>query len=169
MSINSVVAEEILDCYAALGWKQAERREDEQFENVEHFEFFRPHGIAHKDRLQLLQVYLETEVNKIARITVNKHARSLAAGLFSWIAGIALVTLGVLVSVLFYQKMHAAAVVLGIVAGVFGFAVLVASAVFVVKAFKKENEFYENSVRDGLNAMEDVYREARLLTEPEDE
>lgn len=169
VSLNSVITEEILICYRALGWKQAERTEDVQFGNVEHFEFFRPHDIKGKDRLQLLQVTMETEVNNLAHATVNKHVYSLAAGICMGLLCLALVVWGVLLSALFYRSAGAPALVWGIVLGVLGVAAFVFSGFFVYKIVQRENERYEKSVRKGLDIIDEVYREACEITGADNE
>lgn len=169
VSLNSVITEEILVCYRALGWRQAERKEDVQFGNVEHFEFFRPHDIRGKDRLQLLQVTMETEVNNLAHVTVNKHVFSFIAGIVMGLFGLALTVWGILLAALFYRSAGVPALVWGIVLGVLGVAVLVFCGVFVFKIVKWENERYEKSVRKGLDIIDEVYREACEITGADNE
>ena len=68
-----------------FGWQQVERRADRRYADIVHLRFRRPHAIANKDALQLLQVRLEIAWNTIGRCESALSARTAA---FAVVGGI---------------------------------------------------------------------------------
>lgn len=99
VAIKADVAEEIKGAYCALGWELKEEYDDERYGDLVHMDFTRPHLVAEKDRLQLLQVRLEVAVNFLGRTRIYTRARSVAVGLFFGILGAAFVVLGLLAAI----------------------------------------------------------------------
>lgn len=88
-------AAELSARYAALGWECAESKEDRIYRNLLHVTLRRPHSIAHKDELQLLQVYLESALNKIGKINAYPCPKTLFFGLFFGLVSLALIVTGI--------------------------------------------------------------------------
>lgn len=66
--------------YKKFGWVQYRMTDDSVYENIAHIYFKRPHDIAHKDELQLLQVNMETAVNRLSKAERYKNYKSMALG-----------------------------------------------------------------------------------------
>ncbi|MCD8308074.1 MAG: hypothetical protein LUD51_07620 [Clostridia bacterium] len=58
---------ELKYCYEQFGWKEVEREEHRVYANLVDMTFRRPHKIADKDELQLLQVHLEEALNVVGK------------------------------------------------------------------------------------------------------
>lgn len=99
VSVRCEREEEIERAYAALGWTQTERTEDARYSDLAVLRLRRPHKIPHKDRLQLLQVYLEQAYNTLAIREKYKWSRSLSLGLSCGLLGITAIVAGVLCAV----------------------------------------------------------------------
>ena len=78
-----------------FGWQQVERRADRRYADIVHLRFRRPHAIANKDALQLLQVRLEIAWNTIGRCESALSARTAAFAVVGGIAAACLVEVGV--------------------------------------------------------------------------
>lgn len=83
VAIKADVAEEIKGAYCALGWELKEEYDDKRYGDLVHMDFTRPHLIAEKDRLQLLQVRLEVAVNFWAEQGYTPARARLPWGCFS--------------------------------------------------------------------------------------
>lgn len=86
----------IIDHYAHFGWELVESVSNRKYGNIMDLTFIRPHSIKNKDKVQLLQVGLEVELNKIAKQEKRKHSKSVATTLSFLVAGALLVLAGVL-------------------------------------------------------------------------
>lgn len=91
---------EMVTRYGVFGWELIERLDDKRFSNIALINFRRLHTILNKDRLQYLQVNMETAVNNFAKYKQNKHAFSLALGLSLGVFGCALLIGGIALIVL---------------------------------------------------------------------
>ncbi len=89
-------AERILTYYAAFGWEVYEKRDDGRYFDIVHIKLKRRHSISNKDRLQLLQVEMETTVNRFAYTRKNKYSRSLISALTMGLVSLAFVIFGIL-------------------------------------------------------------------------
>jgi len=89
------VMELMLSYYAEFGWREYERYEDKRYIDLVHLTLVRPHRIPNKDKLQLLQVRLEFEVNSLARERRNKHSGSLIVGLTLLVFILSLLGIGI--------------------------------------------------------------------------
>lgn len=77
---------ELIARYEAFGWQVAEEQDDRLYSDLVHLTLCRPHTIAHKDRLQYLQVCMEADVNLLAKKERRRHAGAIALGLFCGLA-----------------------------------------------------------------------------------
>ena len=105
---------EIIASYATLGWETVSVSEDKKFFDLDVIEFRRPHKIENKDRLQLLQVKLETLLNKYGVLRHKRKAKSAAFGLVGGIFGCIALAAGI--ALLVTEIAELAAVVTGAIA-----------------------------------------------------
>ena len=67
LDVKREKAERFRRCCEEFGWEQEERRADRRYADIVHLRFRRPHVVAHKDALQLLQVRMEIAWNTVGR------------------------------------------------------------------------------------------------------
>jgi hypothetical protein len=99
VTIKLDVEKEIVKRYSSFGWQEIERVEG-RFFDVIHVLFIRPHKIANKDKLQLLQVNMELAVNRAARLEMNKNAKTAALSALVGLLGCGMIAGGVCLAVL---------------------------------------------------------------------
>ena len=92
-----------------FGWQQVERRADRRYADIVHLRFRRPHAIANKAALQLLQVRLEIAWNTIGRCESALSARTAAFAVVGGIAAACLLAAGVTLLCLFWPALWAKA------------------------------------------------------------
>lgn len=94
VSVNSDQLSRILQCYRALGWTEIKTEEDRQYYGMNYVRLRRPHKIENKDRLQYLQVRMESSVNSLVSITKRAHIKSNSVIAISVVLVLALIALG---------------------------------------------------------------------------
>lgn len=81
VSVKSDQLSRILQCYRALGWTEIKTEEDRQYYDMNYVRLRRPHKIRNKDRLQYLQVRMESSINSLVAITNRAHIKSNAVAI----------------------------------------------------------------------------------------
>ncbi len=76
VSVKSDQLDRILQCYHALGWREEKMEDDRQYYNMKYVRLRRPHKIENKDRLQYLQVRMESLINSVSRVNSRRHIKS---------------------------------------------------------------------------------------------
>lgn len=160
VSVKEDKYDPIIRCYEKLGWERVQSNEDAVYYNLVTVIFRRPHKVMKKDRLQLLQVWMETQINDIASASKGKHTFSIVSGLVLYFIYVAFVVSGCLVAtlcsgaILFWVGLSIAA--LGIL--------LAAISVYpLCRRVRKENAVYEARVRTASNELENYMQEADAL------
>ena len=80
LALKANESQRMLSYYEAFGWEEYDSREDRRYFDIVHVKLKRKHKIENKDRLQLLQVKMENEVNRFAVDRKYKHSRSVSVG-----------------------------------------------------------------------------------------
>lgn len=152
----------IIASYKTLGWQLIEVREDKQYIDLDVIDFMRPHKIENKDRLQLLQVRLETALNKVGEARHKKHRKSAVIGLTGGIIGCTAIALGILFFFMQGDDMLLK-IASGIASIVIGLALMTAVATTFKKLVRYENGIFA-AVTSGLKAdIEAICTEANRL------
>ncbi len=142
-------AKDIIDKYQLLKWQLVTQNENDRYEDIVDLEFTRPHKIANKDKLQLLQVYLEEELNSFAKVESKKHSKSTIAGLIVGLFGLALMTLGVLIN---FGYSTVTSFVFSLIFFIIGSAFIGAEIFFLPKMVRTEKlTFLENKTKHEQN------------------
>ena len=94
VSVKSDQLDRILQCYRALGWREEKMEDDREYYNMKYVRLRRPHKIENKDRLQYLQVRMESFINSVSRVNSHRHIKSHAFIAISFIIFSGLVALG---------------------------------------------------------------------------
>lgn len=153
--------DELTAHYAVLGWDCVDSRDDKVYFDIKHIVMRRPHFIANKDELQLLQIYFETAWNKIGKAEANPCPKTLTAGLAFGVLALTAMVLGLLCglcvlqfipSVWGYVLFGAGAVVAGI------------NAFVCVKFYGRELAETRRKAAEAERIIQRVYRDAAALT-----
>lgn len=147
-------------CYKSLGWQKVAEQENEKYEDTINLNYSRPHQIKNKDALQLLQVYVEADLNEIGKIEKYKHTKTLSLGFTVGVLSAALLFIGILY--LFYVKelssiiLCAGLISLGVLCGIF-------TIINCRKLFKKENELFNKKLKSLNNSINDICEQSNKL------
>ena len=131
---------EIIQHYEIFGWELVEQKENGRYEDIVDLTFTRPHKIKHKDELQLQQVYMEEKLNELGKCERYKHSKTTSFGLCFGLITIAIIVLGVLISL---SVKSIEGLICGIVIVVMGFLLIGFEFVMLRKIYQYENELYE--------------------------
>lgn len=156
---------EIIASYATLGWETVSVSEDKKFFDLDVIEFRRPHKIENKDRLQLLEVKLETLLNKYGVLRHKRKAKSATFGLVGGIFGCIALAAGI--ALLVTEIAELAAVVTGAIAIVIGLAMLTVVGVFMRRVAETEARDYSEKMAAVLKGIDEVCASAKELTRGE--
>ena len=95
LTVKREKLDDVLSHYRALRWDDYEQKEDKIYGNIVHISMRRPHKIENKDKLQLMQVYLEQAWNTIGNAENNSHPKTLIFGLTTELIATALLMAGI--------------------------------------------------------------------------
>ena len=161
VAVKAAAADEIKRAYCALGWVLEDEYADGSYRDIIHMDFSRPHLIAGKDRLQLLQVRYEVALNFIARARRRVGARAAVIAALLIILGTALITFGA-ISVAFAPS--------GVLVGS-GIALIISGAIFFFLAvyccrllYSRDRERYSSIVSILQANISSIISEAANIT-----
>ncbi len=160
VSVKSAELDRILNCYRTLGWDEIARGADEKYEDVKYISFSRPHKIEHKDRLQYLQVRMESAINGIAANFFNRHKRSIALTSVFVSFGLIFVALGLW---LMLGLGGDAGVILGIIFTAFGGTLVLAIVYPLIFVHIKENKEAKANIEELSALLDELLEEAETL------
>lgn len=160
VSVKEEKYDPIIRCYEKLGWERVKSREDAVYYNLVTVVFRRPHKITKKDRLQLLQVWMESQINEISTASAEKHAVSVSSGIILYLIYSALIVCGMLMSIFAktptFTWIGVALAVLGI-----SFATITVAPLY--KRVKRERAVYEERFERASRQLESYIEEADAL------
>jgi len=160
VSVKEEKYDPIISCYEKLGWERVKSREDAVYYNLMTVVFRRPHKIMKKDRLQLLQVWMETQINEISSASEGKHAGSTLMGFFLYLLYACMVISGALMLAMTVNPILFWVGIALIALGVIG---ATATVVPIIKKVKRENIIYEERVDKASSELEKHIAEADAL------
>ncbi len=159
--------EEVNGYYITLGYRQIEIKEDKVYGNLLHLVFARPHNIENKDRLQYLQVKLESHLNALSRNEEKRHTKSLVVSLSIAVIVVALVTIGL--SIAFNINAKSGLIVFGTILTVIGFFVGVSAIRPIVKIYQKEKVDYQVKLAKNQSEITLILEEIKRLVKINEE
>lgn len=163
VSVKNAHRERILQCYKSLGWRVVKREKDRQFSDMISLVLARPHKMENKDRLQYLQVRMESQINSLSRTDLRRHAASDSLGITFIVFALLLLASGIF---LILGRVFAFSLLFGIVFCVLGAGLLAACVYpFYIKR-KKENIIAEEKITKGNALLEKFVAEAQRLLPP---
>lgn len=152
---------EMVERFGCFGWRQVERFDDRQYDDLVHIAFERPHKIDNKDELQLLQVNMESCVNKSAKLKKNKLAKTTIIGLIAGMIGCGMIAGGIVIAVLLHSILTIA---LGSVLAAAGLAEILICLPFLLKTAKKEQENFTIQYAQTVEETDKICNAAKALT-----
>jgi hypothetical protein len=87
---------EILKVYKSFGWEDVEQAEDKIYDDTLTVTLRRNHKIKNKDKLQLLQVHMESKLMELEKCQKYKFSKSISLGLTLGLGLVAVLVLGIL-------------------------------------------------------------------------
>jgi Flp pilus assembly protein TadB len=161
ISVKIDELDKILYCYKVLGWKERKREDDRDEEDMKYIALFRPHAIANKDRLQYLQVRMESLLNSFASIRAKCYTKSTLAAVITGICAYLFLACGLCLLFLFdwWLPVAAAIVCFSVAAGFIGW-----QFYFLIFVRKKERANASVKYSQTLKEIESLIDEASLLS-----
>lgn len=157
LTFNKAVETEILESYGCFKWEVQERAERK--ENVD-LVLRRPHDIANKDRLQLLQVNMEKATENLIKYRQYKFSVVKVAAFYFAILGVAAILAGLSLAA---TGGNAPLIALGTVIAMAGLAAFAASCVFVRKAQRRDRVRAVARLKDAVQEIKAACEEAEKL------
>lgn len=154
-------ADEIIYNYKVFGWQLENNEENSRYEDIVDLTFYRPHKIANKDELQLLQVYMEDKLNSIAKLARNKFSLTISTALCLGVFSIVILTLGVLAC---FNVLPFLNLIGGILISTFGFILGVLAIILSPKIFKKEKEKFNLKYQTLQTELNTLHESVKTIT-----
>lgn len=155
--INKDVFDEIMLSYSCFGWEVNEKRSSSVFSDTIEVTLRRSRWIKQKDKLQLMQVYMESGYADIGKLRKNKYRRSTILGLSVGLLATLMLCLFINFTV---KSSHVATLVCGIIVCVLIFAVLV-RLIFALFSIKKtEDKQYIQRKNEIVFEIEKICKDA---------
>ncbi|MBQ2864110.1 MAG: hypothetical protein IJE91_01435 [Clostridia bacterium] len=148
----------ILENYMLLGWTLTEKTENNRYEDLLDVKLTRPHKIDNKDDLQLLQIYMEENLNEQAKLKKFKHAGSTTFSAIVGVLGLALMAFGILFATNVFQIVG---LIGGIIMAVCGLVVLGLQGFGAIKLFKLERKKFETKQTNMQEQLKHLQKKAR--------
>lgn len=159
-------AKEIVEYYKSFCWILTKESPNKLYEDLVDLTFKRPHKIENKDELQLLQVYMEENLNETARLERNKHSKTIALSLSFGVLSIMLLIFGSLFCCNIFANIS---LVTGIILVVIGAIICIVLSIFLPKLFKKEKLFFEQKHNEFTLQLEKIFEKTNFLVGGGDE
>lgn len=152
--------DELEECYRALGWECVDSRDDSVYRGRVHLVYRRPHRIENKDKLQLLQVYLESALNDEGRLESRAMPLTAATGIITGFVTLALVALGLC---LMYLLDNPVIYIAGIIFLTCSAAMFLLAVTVTLKVFFSENKRRKTKLLHARAEIEAVLKEAAAI------
>lgn len=159
--VKKTKAEDVVKHYHKFGWELVSNEENKRYEDIVDLAFKRPHKIEEKDELQLLQVYMEENLNKTAKLERNKYSKTTAFALFFGVIGLTLFVLSVLNAV---KVLNWYGLVTLIILGSVGLVFLIITAIFTPMLFKKDKINFNLQKNNLSEELSIICKKASILT-----
>jgi len=158
--INKEKKADVLENYACFGWEVINLKDINNATAME-IEFKRPHKIKNKDDLQYIQVNMESELNKIGKLEINKHSKSTAFGIVLGIISLSMIVLGLIMSIKNYVEINL--FIGGIMLCITGITLLSLMTFYMIKLSKKEKDVFKERLEKSSKLLENYCKIAKEL------
>lgn len=157
---KKAAAEHIEKCYGDFGWSLKEKKDDKLYGDTVHMTFSRPHCIAGKDELQLLQVRLEIAYNKTGKYNEKKKYGALICGNFYLFAALIFICCGVCF-IIFDRNLFT--VIAASILFAIGAATLILGAIVAAGVYKHDKRKYELLIDAVTEEIDELCAKAKKL------
>jgi hypothetical protein len=161
VSVKSEELDKILYCYKILGWKEMRREDDRDDADMKYLTLYRAHLIANKDRLQYLQVRMESLLNSFAAIRTKCHEKSAVGAIITGLFAYLLLAGGLCLLLLLGGALP---LIFGIICFVLCAALLVWQMYFLIVVRRKENRVADGEYTKALKELQELIAEAAPLS-----
>ena len=151
-------------CYSRFAWEKVQVSDNTRYEDLVDVTFQRAHKVPHKDDLQLMQIYMESCLNRIGRLESTKHSRSTILGLALGIFSLAMCGLGLWLIISIATTLS---IIFGAIAVAVGVALLVLTTLLSVRLFKRERGDFEDKKAKLDGELESICSKAEQLIKGE--
>ncbi len=151
---------ELKFCYEQFGWEEVECQEHTVYENLLDMTFRRPHKIADKDELQLLQVHLEEALNAVGKYENAPKIRTKAFASCLGVLAFLLIAIGLPLGIV---PVTIAYKVIGYCMAAVGIIIVPLLCVFSVKLWKYEKVTYERRLKIARDLVITICRGAMTV------
>ena len=158
--VKKLKAVEIIESYKTFGWELVEECENKRYEDIVDLTFNRPHKIKNKDELQLLQIYMENNLNAKAKLEKNKHQKSTSFGLIFGVLGLILMLNGFLH---IFGVLEGFKLIGGIVIASIGFMFLITTLIVIPKLLNKEHSYFKEKHALYEHEIDEICKKATSL------
>lgn len=162
VTVRRDIRQELIGAYGMFGWEVAFCEERRVRGNLTDMAFRRPHKIARKDELQLLQVYMEAALNTVGRLEKTMRPRTAAYGLTSFFAVCALVAAGLCLMLL---AGGAACTAAGVLCLCVGGADALLAVCMTVRMYRREGKQSLARLEQARREISAVCAEAKKITQ----
>lgn len=157
LALKENESERMLSYYKAFGWSEYEKQEDKRYFDIVHIKLMRRHKIPNKDKLQLLQVKMESLVNRFASVRKNKHSKSVISALSLGILALGILVIGIIL--LINRSLIPLAVAMIILSAVSPLAIVP----FVKSTVKKEKQSFAAKFKEMTSEISEIISRAKKL------
>lgn len=149
--------------YLALGYETIEEEEHRIYFNEINVTFRRPHKVKNKDRLQLLQIYIESLVNDFGKYSSRRRPHALAFGISTCFLSAALVALGLALAFAFGIDTASMRFIWGISAACSGAALFTVFYFLALHISRREGEYRKLRSGEIMSELNEIIKRAKPL------
>lgn len=153
-------------CYEKFLWKVVKKENNNKFNDIVDITFKRKHKIENKERLQLLQIYMEDNLNRTDKYEQNKFAKSTILGLTMGLLFLLFIGLGIW---LIHGFPSLFTTILGIASIVFSIVIQVFIIILLPHFINLEREKFLNNINSLKKELENYLLEASTLSGEQNE
>lgn len=161
VSLKSEHADMLMKCYRALGWKAAHTEDDKDYADMKYVLFSRPHNVPNKDRLQYIQVRMESLLNASSERIIKRHRKSIALAVSFVIFGLLFAAGGLCLALILPRL---AVHICGWVCVGLGGVLSLGTIYPLTKVRKDENKRLKTELEENFAQFEKFVREAAELS-----
>ncbi len=161
VSLKREYSKMIMKCYHALGWKDEHTEADKDYADMKYVLFSRPHNMPNKDRLQYIQVRMESILNRASERSIKRHSKSTALAVLLGIFGLLFVAAGLCLALILPQLLVK---ICGYICVGLGGILLLGLIYPLTKVRKDENKRLKTTLEEDFIQFEKFVREAVELS-----
>lgn len=160
IKVRKDAAEYLTECYGDFGWSLKSEEPARIGKKTAHLTFSRPHYIADKDDLQLLQVRLEAALNNTGIIAAAKFHRAIFAAISLTLLAALFTAAGCLLLTIYEGLLFTA---LGIICSVCAVCAAISAVVVTKRVYRRDLDDSKALVAQQSEKIEEIRSRARII------